>query len=987
MEQRKLNRRDFIGYSASFPLLSAGAAGMSPVLQPAATPDPVWQALHEPPLSCRPKTRWWWYGGAVTRAEIARELETMRDAGIGGAEIQPVYPVAVDDPDNGIVNIPFFSARWYDLLGFAIEKGHELGLEVDLTLGSGWPFGGPFVQLDQAARRIRFVTREFEGPAKITWNPAAELGEGERIENITGRSLDQPVEDSVSRILSRAEVQQLASDGLEIGSGRWRLYVAIDAPTYMQVKRPTLGMEGYVIDHFAKPSLDLFLEATGERTLEELTVRRAPVFDNVFCDSLEVYGADWTPALTEEFKKRRGYDLTEQMHFLVDPPDERAERVRYDYHQTLSELTLENFFGRLAEWCKAKGIPSRVQAHGAMGDIMKAYGTVDIPEGETIFGGDVNKVNIRHRRLASSAAHAYSKPVVSAETYTWLRMPMFMVNLEMMKAATDAAFLDGINQIVNHGYSFSPPQVGLPGWRFYASTHINPTNTWWRQYHYLSAYVRRCASVLRQGEAVNRVAIYIPMADILSRRGIGGFHFDEAIEQSLGEELVEGLRRAGFDFDFLNDDVLNRLAGVESGKLAIGTGRYEAVILPEVESIPEETFRVLSKFNETGGYLGFYKRIPLRVPGLADFRSRQQEFETQLQAIGARADSSGTHGAGRWLVTGELPRLVQDLSEHVGPDLQILEVQQGSLTEARAEIGFARRRVDDRELFFLANIGSSTKSMKLSFGVGHRRPRLFDPMTLDRRAELIYDFEKDPLSGLETTRVNLDLDPFQACFLEFSGHRESFVRDGWLPNSLTLSEARGSVEVVGFLPNTGRSSLTTREGKTHRLPRRTSLEPLTINPPWTLLPEGRAAVRLERLESWVELNGLRDFSGWASYSTSFQLDALEPDYRWVIDLGELYDSAQVEINGSEVGDVWKRPRRLDCTAALREGTNELTIRVANLWIHHIIASAPPDYSRLEKSYGIRWGRYGEVPPEKVPPAGLLGPVRLIPEQRIHQRIL
>ncbi|MEJ2083423.1 MAG: glycosyl hydrolase, partial [Acidobacteriota bacterium] len=274
-------------------------------------PDPVWQALHEPPLSCRPKTRWWWYGGAVTRAEIARELETMRDAGIGGAEIQPVYPVAVDDPDNGIVNIPFFSARWYDLLGFAIEKGHELGLEVDLTLGSGWPFGGPFVQLDQAARRIRFVTREFEGPAKITWNPAAELGEGERIENITGRSLDQPVEDSVSRILSPAEVQQLASDGLEIGSGRWRLYVAIDAPTYMQVKRPTLGMEGYVIDHFAKPSLDLFLEATGERTLEELTVRRAPVFDNVFCDSLEVYGADWTPALTEEFKKRRGYDLTE----------------------------------------------------------------------------------------------------------------------------------------------------------------------------------------------------------------------------------------------------------------------------------------------------------------------------------------------------------------------------------------------------------------------------------------------------------------------------------------------------------------------------------------------------------------------------------------------------------------------------------------------------------------------------------------------------
>ena len=836
--------------------------------------DLLWNALSEPPLDCRPKTRWWWYGGAVTRGEIARELESMRDAGIGGAEIQPVYPVAIDDPDRGILNIPFFSARWYDLLAFTVEQGNRLGLEVDLTLGSGWPFGGPFVQLDQAARRIRFLTREFHGPARIQWNPAAELGEGERVATVSGRSLVQSADEPASRILSQAEIKQLGSEGLTVGAGRWRFYAAIDAPTYMQVKRPTLGMEGYVIDHFARPSLDLFLDATGERTLEELAARRAPVFDNVFCDSLEVYGADWTPSLLEEFRKRRGYDLVERMHLLIEPTDEAAERIRYDYHQTLSELTLENFFGRLADWCKAKGIPSRVQAHGAMGDIMKAYGTVDIPEGETIFGGDVNKVNIRHRRLASSAAHVYSKPVVSAETYTWLRMPMFMVNLEMMKAATDAAFLDGINQIVNHGYSYSPLQAGLPGWRFYASTHINPTNTWWRHYHHLAAYVRRCASVLRRGEAVNRVAIYIPMADILSRKGIGGFHFDEAIEQSLGEELVEGLRTAGFDFDFLNDDALTRLARIESGRLAIGTGRYEAVILPEVESIPVETLDVLAEFNRAGGYLGFYRRIPDRVPGLADYRSRQQKLESQLAAIGAKPDDSGRHASGRWLATAELSQLVQELSDHVGPDLQLLEVQDGSLAQARADIGFARRRVAGRDVFFVANVGSGLKSMKLGFGVGHRRPRRFDPMTLERRDELVYDFEKDPRSGLETTRVHLDLEPFEACFLEFSDQRKPQVRDGRLPNSLTLSEENGQLQVTGFLPDTGEYSVTTADGRVHRLRRTTKREPITVSGPWLLQPDGRPGVRLEQLESWVELDGLRDFSGWASYSTSFQFDAL-----------------------------------------------------------------------------------------------------------------
>ncbi|MFZ0429222.1 MAG: glycosyl hydrolase [Acidobacteriota bacterium] len=987
MEERRLSRRSFLGYSAGVSLLSAAAKGSPPGVAFTETPDLLWEALNQPPLDCRPKTRWWWYGGAVTQAEIGRELQSMRDAGIGGAEIQPVYPVAVDDPDNGILNVPFFSSRWYDLLGFALRRGHELGLEIDLTLGSGWPFGGPFVELDQAARRIRILTRDFGGPAKISWDPAAELGEGERIATITARRMDDPVEEPPSRILGESEIGQLGSKGLEVGPGRWRFYAAIDAPTYMQVKRPTLGMEGYVIDHFARPSLDLFLKATGERTLDELAARHAPVFDNVFCDSLEVYGADWTPALFEEFEKRRGYPLSERLHLLIESAGEAAERVRFDYHQTLSELTLENFFERLADWCKVNEIPSRVQAHGAMGDIMKAYGTVDIPEGETIFGGDVNKVNIRHRRLASSAAHVYSKPIVSAETYTWLRMPMFMVNLEMMKAATDAAFLDGINQIVNHGYSYSPPQVVAPGWQFYASTHINPTNTWWRHYPHLSAYVRRCASVLRRGNAVNRVAIYIPLADILSRKGIGGFHFDEAIEQSLGEELVEGLRKAGFDFDFLNDDALTRLARIESGKLVIGTGRYEAVILPEVQSIPLETFRVLNEFNQAGGYLGFYKRIPDRVPGLADFHSRQQDLATRLSAMGVRPEGTGSNGTGRWSATAGLLQLIQDLSRQVSPDLRILETQDGSLADARADLGFTRRLVDGRDVFFLANVGPRLQSLKLGFGVGHRKPRRLDPMSLERRDELIYDFEKDPDSDREITRVNLELEPFEACFLEFSSGREPLIRDGRLPRSLSLSETGGEVRISGFLPHRGEYTVTTRDGRVHRLQRASQLEPLRLSGPWTLQPEGRAARRLERLQSWIELEGLRDFSGWANYTASFRMEALEPNLRWIIDLGEVFDTAEVEINGSRIGDAWKRPRRLDCTSALQTGLNQLTIRVANLWIHHIIATPPPDHSRLATSYGIRWGRYGEVPPDTIPPAGLLGPVRLIPEQQIDQRIL
>jgi hypothetical protein len=108
-----------------------------------------------------------------------------------------------------------------------------------------------------------------------------------------------------------------------------------------------------------------------------------------------------------------------------------------------------------------------------MGDVMEAYGLAHIPEGESDPAGDQFRVNLQHRRLASSAAHLYRKRVVSSETYTSLRPILFLERLEMMKAATDATFLDGINQIVNHGYPSSPPAAGLPGWTFYGSTMIN----------------------------------------------------------------------------------------------------------------------------------------------------------------------------------------------------------------------------------------------------------------------------------------------------------------------------------------------------------------------------------------------------------------------------------------------------------------------------------------------------------------------------------
>jgi len=91
------------------------------------------QALFlNPPPAARSMTRWWWFGGAMTPEEITRELAFMRDAGLGGVELQPVYPVATDDPAHGIRNTPYFTERWFDLLRHTARETSRLGLQFDI---------------------------------------------------------------------------------------------------------------------------------------------------------------------------------------------------------------------------------------------------------------------------------------------------------------------------------------------------------------------------------------------------------------------------------------------------------------------------------------------------------------------------------------------------------------------------------------------------------------------------------------------------------------------------------------------------------------------------------------------------------------------------------------------------------------------------------------------------------------------------------------
>ena len=132
--------------------------------------------FENPPDDARIMMRWWWFGPGVTKAEIEREMKAMKQGGIGGFEVQAVYPLWLDDKERNFRNLPFGSPEFQDMLGFTAQKAKELGMRMDVTLGSGWPFGGPHIPVTQAAGRLRVqrVQVHSGGPVAL---PSMEAGE------------------------------------------------------------------------------------------------------------------------------------------------------------------------------------------------------------------------------------------------------------------------------------------------------------------------------------------------------------------------------------------------------------------------------------------------------------------------------------------------------------------------------------------------------------------------------------------------------------------------------------------------------------------------------------------------------------------------------------------------------------------------------------------------------------------------------------------
>ncbi len=702
----------------------------------------------------------------------------------------------------------------------------------------------------------------------------------------------------------------------------------------MMVKRAAPGGEGHMINPFSPRAMDLYLERFSKAFDESGTARPRAQYH----DSFE-YNGNWSAELLDAFKASRGYDLRDHLDVFfgksASDPDTLA-RLKCDYRQTLAELH-RDAIRHWSDWAHQRGMMTRNQAHGAAANLLDVYAASDIPEPE-IFGGPdypipgyrrdpaMNRAFAGDPRvcmLAASAAHVahpVGQQLVTSETGTWM-IEHWHERLPHIKLEVDLFFLAGANQMLFHGSCYSPREAPWPGWFFYASTQMNSRNSIWRNVPTLTDFIGRCQAVLQAGRPANDVLLYWPIHDL--------WMTPEGMDMPLTvvkREWIDGQRfgqvasqflAKGYAFDFISDRMLESLTVSDKG-LVVPGGTYRTLVVPACKYMPETTLRRLAELREQGATIVFEQALPSDVPGWGNLEARRAQLASDRMRL-MRADVI--------LATDAVAGLEQA----------------GVTREPMADLGvrFIRRKIDDAYWYFIANHTAKDVDGWVSLGVPFAEGTLYDPMTgktgrLSARTE--------GAAG----QVYLQLAAGESVVL--CAGMKSSSQAAW-PYVKTAGEP---------VPLTGEWSVEFVDGG----------------------PELPSAYKIKDLVSWTETADARAkaFAGTARYTMRFPAPDGKAD-DWMLDLGDVRDSARVRLNGEAVGALISLPFRARVGSFLKPGANTLEIEVTNLSANRIrdLELRKVDW-KIMKDANIVTVNYKKFCPDTwaLEDSGLLGPVVLRP---------
>jgi hypothetical protein len=940
-------------------------------------------AFKSPPLSAKPRAYWDWINGAVSLEQLTRDLEEMKDKGMGGGQM---WDSGAHRNPNGFVppGPPFLGPESVAAIHHSLREAKRLGLELGLLTSSGWNAGGPWATPEFAGKNAYLTSVMVEGPGKIKQTlplpplppncPAGPDGRPLYLREIAVIAVPDLKSREVPDLNAVVELSEKVKDGVlswDVPAGRWQVmrFVCMNNGQQLIVASPK--SKGPLIDFLDPAATKMHFQHILDKI--GITPENAKEFGLAYLavESMELAeGIQWTDGFRADFARWAGYDPTRYLPILAGwtiGGKDISDRFLYDYRKAISEQLIFSHYVTANELLDKYGILLSGEAGGpgppiwnsCPVDALKALGNVDIPQGEFW---------IRHRNMflvkeISSASHIYGKKLVDAESFTtWRR---WKDGPGVLKYSLDRAFCEGLNRITYHGFAHTPHEAGFPGRSYHAGVDINPKVTWWPMARPFMDYMARCCYMLQQGQFV---------ADVCYYYGDQAPNFWPAFHDVPEKPLLAGLGQ-GYDYDVVNSDVILNRMSVKDGRIVLPNGmNYPILFLRDQRHMPLEVLKKIAALVKAGATIVGPK--PEAVPGLEDFEVRAQDLQTLAAKVWGPCDGAtqtmSRYGAGRvfWGVTAsEVLKM-----DGIGPDFSC----EGS------GLDYIHRFVRGADVYFVRNPSKEWIEVTCTFRVDRKnRPSFWDPADGEIQSALLFT----PVE--QGVRMPMRLPAGGSIFVVFSPSTGeapalTITKDASLPLPHVTPGASGAaLEVwengVYELGKAGDRSLALH---VEDIP-----QPVLLEGPWSIrFPENWGApLRAEfaTLHSWTDdpEEGIKYFSGIATYHKRVQINSslLAENRRLYLDLGGVRDVARVRLNGKDLGILWKAPFRVEIKAAVVPGDNQLEIEVANMWINRLTGDLklPPEQRFTHTNETPREKDIGGDEPWHVELAGLLGPVRLV----------
>jgi hypothetical protein len=920
-----------------------------------------YDTFRQPDACYRPFVRWWWNGNKVQPGELIRELRLLKEAGIGGVEINPVkFPEYTDD--LGIESLQWLGDEWIDALKTTFDEAKKSDMTCDLIVGSGWPFGGEFLKDDERGQIMVIGVTKFEGPLLYETSVFNLLKEADpRISEPYSGRLPQLlslrlVPDPISDLTEEIDLTDQIRDNhdkilqIHIPEGKHALYSLVRINAFGGVINGAPGADGPTLNHFDRGAVMKYLTHMSDA----IERRIGPLSGHIralFTDSMELEGANWTSDLAETFAARRGYDVMPYLPYLLFKTEgmgnvsnyhygvgmspafrEMIERMRFDMETTKAEMLLERFTGTYVEWCHRLQVKSRAQAYGRGFFPLETSMAHDIPEGESWttnylqhrIGEEMSNEDYRRGRAytmvnkyVSSAAHLAGKRLVSAEEMT-NTYRVFNMTLEFLKIGCDMNAIAGITHSIFHGFNYSPAEAPFPGWIRYGA-YYNEKNNWWPYFNYFNDYRARISSLMQNADMYADIAILPPVNDMWTTIGMQNEPFPSTLNVLYTSLLWEAMHKNGNGADYVSETVL-AASTVSKGWLHYGKRKYNCLFLVETERMYPATLARLYDFVASGGRVFCLEKYPARSLGWKDHERNDEEVAGWMDKLRAFADR---------FVLLQKPADNDFMAWYPAIQRQYGLTPFVAIDTPHPYVMVNRYIRDDRsEFFFFVNSHLHRE---------HRTTIRFPKTIIGRRYAWIWD----PTDG---NRYRIRLDRYGAF-------------------DLYLGPADSRIIVFDDL----------EEGPVWTPLRISGVNTRLLNDGWDVELRHSCKDSIVKTHFFV-LDDLKntpyiDFTGTVVYTRKFHLDTF-PSKTPVLNLGKVWGVACVKINGQDCGVSWYGNRLYDLSGKLKVGENELEVKVITTMGNYV--QTLKDENKIAEKWTARPGRT----PQPKQSMGLLGPVTL-----------